>query len=82
MSHTEIKSSRGGRRPGSGRKKLDRVSILLRISPEADQALRATAQRFDVTPSRLVEKLVLGRTQSLARIQTPPLRKQSTVTTA
>lgn len=65
MSHTEIKSaqvsSRGGRRPGSGRKKLHRVSLLLRISPEADQALRLAAQRIHSTPSRIVESLVLEK---------------------
>jgi hypothetical protein len=63
MSYAEIKFSqpqRGGRRPGSGRKKLHRVPVLLRISPEADQALRLAAERFDATPSRVVESLVLG----------------------
>lgn len=67
MSHTEIKSSRGGRRPGSGRKKLYRVSLLLRISKEANEALRLAAQRSSSTPSRLVEELCPGRETRVPR---------------
>jgi hypothetical protein len=49
---------RGGRRPGSGRKKLGHVPLMLHISVEADNALRLAAKRFESSPSRVVEKLV------------------------
>lgn len=53
---------RGGRRPGSGRKKLYRVPVLLRISTQAAKALQLAAKRLEVTPSRVVEYLLLGKT--------------------
>jgi hypothetical protein len=54
------KFTRGGRRPGSGRKKLGHVPLMLHISVEAAQALRLAAQRFELTPSRVVEQLIEG----------------------
>jgi hypothetical protein len=59
MSYAETcKFTRGGRRPGSGRKKLYRVPVLLRISKEHGARLRLAAQRFNSTPSRVVEQLI------------------------
>jgi hypothetical protein len=52
------KFARGGRRPGSGRKKLGHVPLMLHISAEADNALRLAAQRCESTPSRVVEQLI------------------------
>lgn len=61
MSYAEIKFSqaqRGGRRPGSGRKKLHHVPLMLHISAQADQALRLAAERSSSTPSRVIEQLI------------------------
>jgi hypothetical protein len=65
MSYAEdrylAQQTRGGRRPGSGRKKLGHVPLMLYISAEADKAIRSAALRLAITPSRLVEKLVFLR---------------------
>jgi hypothetical protein len=64
MSYAEdrylVPQTRGGRRPGSGRKKLGHVPLMLHISVEADNALRLAAQRGESTPSRIVEQLIEG----------------------
>jgi hypothetical protein len=64
MSYAEdryiIPQTRGGRRPGSGRKKLGHVPLMLHISTEADQELRLAAKRCESTPSRVVEQLIAG----------------------
>lgn len=54
------KFAHGGRRPGSGRKKLYRIPVLLRLSPKAHEALRQAAERSNLSPSHLVESLLLA----------------------
>jgi hypothetical protein len=54
---TEKKSSRGGARPGAGRKPLGRIKRLISLSPEtlAEIQRRATAQRVPI--GRVIDAL-------------------------
>jgi predicted HicB family RNase H-like nuclease len=53
---TALKSTRGGRREGSGRKPRDTQQVTLRLSPKTIAALHAKADNLGITLSALVEK--------------------------
>jgi hypothetical protein len=52
----ETKFTRGGRRPGSGRKPRDTQQITLRLSPATIARLKSRANELEMTMSELAEK--------------------------
>jgi hypothetical protein len=61
MSYAEIKFSqpqRGGRRPGSGRKKRNNVGFTLRIPKETRAKLKELSASTGATPGELVVQLL------------------------
>jgi predicted HicB family RNase H-like nuclease len=52
------KKARGGKRPGSGRKKRNTVQLTIRLSREANERLRAQATAAGLSVSELVESFI------------------------
>lgn len=51
-----MKSTHGGKRPGSGRKPRDTQQVTLRLSPETIARLRAQAETLGLTMSEVAER--------------------------
>jgi hypothetical protein len=59
------KKSRGGKRPGSGRKPRDTVQLTIRISAEADRRLREILCKGS-HPGQIIEALILKASKRIA----------------
>ena len=58
MKETKRKVGHGGKRPGSGRPRLDTVPKMYKMEPRVIEAVKAIAQQQNLTESAVVNELL------------------------
>jgi len=58
LKETKPKLTRGGRRNGSGRPRLDTVAKIYKLEPRIIEAVKAIAQQQNLTESSVVNELL------------------------